>query len=128
MDEKDERAKFLSWMIEQWTIHGGLITQATAAKLIGVTKGRITQMIREGKLKELRYQKQSFVPYGTTMKIGLEKNKSEMVRAIEKEVNQTQIPEEIKRGILEEFLPEMMKLFKETMPEPEQPESPKSGS
>ena len=127
MDEKDERALFFQWMIQSWTIHGGLITQTTAAKLIGVTKGRITQMIREGKLKELRYQKQSFVQYGTTMKIAFEKNKTEMMEAIKTEVEHPAIPPEIKMAILQEFLPQMKQLFKQTMPETEQTEQPQSG-
>ena len=70
----EDTLTFYQWMLENWTIYGGLIPQATAAKLMRITKGRITQMIKEGKLKELRYGNNVFVPYGKVMEYARAKN------------------------------------------------------
>lgn len=82
----EDTLTFYQWMLENWTIYGGLIPQATAAKLMRITKGRITQMIKEGKLKELRYGNNIFVPYGKVMEYARAKNYKYMQEQSEKEI------------------------------------------
>ena len=89
MGNKDfEDVTFYQWMIENWTMEGGLIPQATAGKLIGVTKGRITQMIKEGKLKEFRYENNVFVSYAKTMMYAKAKQYKIMKEETEKEIKE----------------------------------------
>ena len=111
---KNENAMFFQWMITNWTIHGGLITQADAAELIGVTRGRIPQMIKEGKIKEVKYKNKSFVPYAEIMKIALEKNIQELPQEIEKEI---QLPESMKEEFIQAFMKEVMPQIKEILPQ-----------
>lgn len=54
---------FYVWFSEIWTATGGVITQATAADMLGKTNGRIRQMIDEKKIKEYRYGNLSFVSF-----------------------------------------------------------------
>lgn len=88
---------FYQWMLENWTIEGGLIPQATAARLINVSKARITQMIKEGKLKELRFENQIFVPYSDTMKYARQKVYQKMQTAMEASLQEieTKLPSNI---------------------------------
>lgn len=88
---------FYQWMLENWTIEGGLIPQATAARLINVSKARITQMIKEGKLKELRFENQIFVPYSDTMKYARQKVYQKMQTAMETSLQEieTKLPNNI---------------------------------
>ena len=51
----EEHSTFREWFKSNWLASGGLIPKATAAKLLGKCKGRITQMVKEGKLNEHRY-------------------------------------------------------------------------
>lgn len=50
-----ETLEFREWFRTNWLVAGGLISKATAASLLGKSKGRITQMIQEGKLKEHQF-------------------------------------------------------------------------
>lgn len=88
---------FYQWMLENWTIEGGLIPQATAARLINVSKARITQMIKEGKLKELRFENQIFVPYSDTMKYARQKVYQKMQTAMKASLQEieTKLPNNI---------------------------------
>lgn len=80
-----ESISFYQWMLENWTIEGGLIPQATAARLMRVSKARVTQMIKEGKLREIRFENQVFVPYGSTMNYARKKEYQEIKLKLEKE-------------------------------------------
>ena len=51
MKKKQIDFDFYEWFKENWLISGGLISQATASKILNKTTGRIAQMIREGKIK-----------------------------------------------------------------------------
>ena len=51
----EEYFMFREWYRKNWLVSGGLIPKATAAKLLGKSKGRITQMVKEGKLNEHKY-------------------------------------------------------------------------
>ena len=105
--KRQSEISFYQWMLENWAIEGGLIPQATAARLINVSKARITQMIKEGKLKELRFENQIFVPYSDTMRYAREKvyqkmrkAMSESLQGIEKKVSDN-IFKEMEKGIAE---------------------------
>lgn len=53
-----ENLKFRQWFSQHWQESGGLITNTTAARLLNKTSGRISQMVKEGKLIEHRYNKE----------------------------------------------------------------------
>jgi len=62
--------KYADWIKENWSITGGLITQADAGKILGKTRTRIRQMINEGKLKAYRYENDPpFVSYADVIKL-----------------------------------------------------------
>lgn len=61
---------FYQWINENWLISGGLITKATAARILNRTTGRISQMVREGKLIEHRFNNEiSFVRFAQVREI-----------------------------------------------------------
>lgn len=51
--------EYRNWIVKHWSIHGGLIPQAQAAKLLGKTPTRIRQMINENKIKSFAYKEES---------------------------------------------------------------------
>ena len=48
--------RYKEWLTKEWTNNGGLIIQAQAAKILGITPTRIRQMINEGKLKGFTFE------------------------------------------------------------------------
>ena len=46
---------YKEWFIYQWNLHGGLITQAQAARILEKTPTRIRQMINEKKIDHIAY-------------------------------------------------------------------------
>ena len=54
---------FTFWFVKHWCFAGGLISKAVAARLLGLSSGRISQMVREQKLREYRYKDISFVSF-----------------------------------------------------------------
>ena len=68
-DTKAPDVDFYVWFSEVWTATGGIITQATAADILGKTNGRIRQMIDEGKLKEYCYGTLKYVSFVEVYKI-----------------------------------------------------------
>lgn len=48
-------------MLETWGRVGGLITPATAARMLSLSKGRITQMMTEGKLQKFVFPDENLV-------------------------------------------------------------------
>ena len=52
----EQLPEFDAWFSEKWLVSGGLITPATAAKILNKTAGRITQMMTEGKIKSYKYK------------------------------------------------------------------------
>lgn len=97
-NSKMEDVEFYNWTCEHWLNTGGLITQVTAARLLGKSKGRITQMIKEGKLKEHKYKNLSFVEFPEVMKSARERiykiMNQEIMKTIEKETRNTPISQE----------------------------------
>ena len=51
----EENMKFREWFRINWITSGGLIPKATAARLLNKSKSRITQMVKEGKLFEHKF-------------------------------------------------------------------------
>ena len=108
---KEEDIEFYNWTCEHWLITGGLITQATAARLLGKSKGRITQMIKEGKLKEHRYKKISFLEFPEVMKMARERIykiiNQNIIKTINTETRKSPIPkeaiEELKQSVLSQI-------------------------
>ena len=69
MRNKEKEIEFYAWYTENWLKSGGLISQATAARLLNKSTGRIAQMIKEGKIKEYyQFENLSFVAFPEIMK------------------------------------------------------------
>lgn len=69
MKEKENQIEFLEWWKENWMQSGGLINQATASRLLSRSTSRITNMIKEGKIKEYRYKNLSYIALPEVMRI-----------------------------------------------------------
>ena len=89
------------WMLENWAIYGGLVTPATAAKLLEVSKTRVTQLTKEKKLTKLLLENQVLITDPEVIKLARER---------EYKIFRSQIEEDIKgvKDIIpEEFLSEL---------------------
>ena len=69
MKNTEEQLNFLQWWTTNWMQSGGLINQATASRLLKRSTSRITNMIKEGKLKEYRYKNLSYIALPEVMRI-----------------------------------------------------------
>lgn len=93
------------WMLENWAIHGGLVTPATAAKLLEVSKTRITQLTKEGKLTKLLLENQILIPYPEVIKLAREREYKIFRSQIEEDIKGVkniipdQILSELKEGL-----------------------------
>lgn len=83
---KKEKASFYQWMHENWELEGGLIPQSTAAELMKLTRTRINQMIKEGKLREFRYNGQIYVSYVQAMRIARKREFERQDKELEEEL------------------------------------------
>ena len=45
---------FKQWFTKKWAEEGGLIRQADVSRLMNITPTRVTQMIKEGKIKGIK--------------------------------------------------------------------------
>lgn len=52
---KKAKKMYSEWFKENWIKTGGLITPATASKILEVSSARIAQMINEQKIKKYEY-------------------------------------------------------------------------
>lgn len=108
MKEKNLKIDFFPWIQSKWAENGGLITQATATLILNKSKGRINQMITEGKLKEYRYKNMSFVSYAEVIKmakyIAYNKAKKEIKEQIKKLKEEKKIPKEMVQQMEDESL------------------------
>ncbi len=83
-EEYEINNEFAEWMKSNWVIAGGLISQATASKILQRTTGRIAQMITEGKIEGIyRYENIVFVSYAEIMKILKKQEDEERVLKIQ---------------------------------------------
>lgn len=88
---------------DTWIEAGGLISQATAGKLMHRTKGRITQMIKEGKLKQYRIDNVSYLSYAEVM-TKAKKIQEKLARdTAEEEIKKLGLSEEIQTGLMAQF-------------------------
>lgn len=88
---------------DTWIEAGGLISQATAGKLMHRTKGRITQMIKEGKLKQYRIDNVSYLSYAEVM-TKAKKIQEKLARdTAEEELKKLGLSEEIQTGLMAQF-------------------------
>ena len=106
---------FYVWLLENWSVAGGLINQTAASKVLKRTTGRLAQMIREGKLTEYRYENQVYVSYAEVMKIA----RDQAYKTVEKGI-EAEIKEMIKSGAPEDkiaaFRDAMLESFKMAPP------------
>jgi ribosomal protein S1 len=108
---KSDDISFYVWMIDNWTVTGGLISQVTAARLLRKSKGRIKQMIDAGKLTEYRFENISFVPYPQVMKLARLHNYDQATQELNASFKEleSQMPQEQ----LKEFSTGIMDLMKD---------------
>ena len=101
MFNRQKNMEYFNWIRDAWTEAGGLITQATAMRLLERSKGRINQMITEGKLKEYRYGNQSFLSYPEIMKLAKPIFVKNLMEAATQEAKSNKVPDETASTILE---------------------------
>lgn len=108
MFDRQKNLEYFNWLRDTWTEAGGLITQATAMRLLERSKGRINQMITEGKLKEYRYGNQSFLSYPEIMKLAKPIYVKNLMEAATQEAKSNKVPEETASPILEALAKSIM--------------------
>ena len=113
---KDNLPEFDAWFSEKWLTSGGLITPATAAKILNKTAGRITQMVTEGKIKSYRYKNTPFVAFPDVMRIAKQQQYETVMQEIEALKADPSVPEHIKNEYIAEITPtlELLKNSVET--------------
>lgn len=97
--------EFDAWISEKWIISGGLISPATAARILNKTAGRITQMAAERKLRLYKYDNTTFVSFADVMKIARKQRYEEIMKEIEKIKKAPDVPEQIKEQYIQEIPP-----------------------
>lgn len=103
MKIEDKELEFYPTFKDTWIEAGGLISQATAGKLMHRTKGRITQMIREGKLKQYRIDNVSYLSYAEVM-TKAQKIQTKLAREkAEEELKKFGYSEIINAGLMAQF-------------------------
>lgn len=50
----EQKNAYSTWITDEWSKQGGLITPATASKILKLTRGRIAQLQKTGKLTEIK--------------------------------------------------------------------------
>lgn len=105
INKKEET--FYGTFRDTWIEAGGLISQATARRLLERTKGRITQMIKEGKLKQYTIEGVTYLSFAEVM---------EKAKKIQTKLARSQAAEELKKlGLGEEINAGLMEQFDEVL-------------
>lgn len=91
------------WFSTKWIASGGLITPATASKILKKTTARIAQMMAEEKLKTYRYGNATFVSFPEVMRMAYERQYQETEKEIKK-IKKLPIPEEQKEALYTEMM------------------------
>ena len=105
INKKEET--FYGTFRDTWIEAGGLISQATARRLLERTKGRITQMIKEGKLKQYTIEGVTYLSFAEVM---------EKAKKIQTKLARSQAAEELKKlGLGEEINAGLMAQFDEVL-------------
>lgn len=112
----EQLPEFDAWFSEKWLVSGGLITPATAAKILNKTAGRITQMMTEGKIKSYKYKNIPFVCFPDVMRIAKQQQFEIVMEQIKEMQKDKRVPEHVKEQYLEEIMPtlELLKNSVET--------------
>ena len=113
---KDNLPEFDAWFSEKWLVSGGLITPATAAKILKKTPGRITQMVAEGKIKSYKYGNTPFIRFPDVMRIAKQEQYETVMQEIEALKADPKVLDCIKKQYIEEITPtlEILKQSVET--------------
>lgn len=99
MRKPKEDLAFYEWYRTNWTAYGGLIPKATAAAILNVTKARITQMIRNGTLKERKYNpRYTYVDAPSVFALAHHQNYEYIINETQKSDD---MPEEVKKYQIE---------------------------
>lgn len=101
MRKPKEKLHFYEWYRTNWTAYGGLISKATAAAILNVTKARITQMIKKGMLKERIYennQRYTYVDAPSVFTLAHHQNYEYIINETQK---MDDLPEELKKFQIE---------------------------
>ena len=98
INKKEEN--FYGTFKDTWIKAGGLITQATARRLLNRTKGRVNQMIKEGKLQTYTIEGINYLSFAEVMQKA-EKIQTKLIRdeAI-KEFKKMRMDNEISAGLI----------------------------
>ena len=109
---RNNNIDFYHWISQNWLYAGGLITQATAARLLKKSTGRIKQMITEQKIKEYRYENISFVSFTDVIRIAREETFRKVNKNLEKELKK--LEKDIPKDLNEEDL-KTLEILKNTI-------------
>ena len=83
-----------------WIKAGGLISQTIARRLLERTKGRVTQMIKEGKLTPYEIEGVTYLSFAEVWEKA-EKIQTKLVRSkAQEELKKIELPEEFKSGLM----------------------------
>ena len=77
-----DQLQFDVWFTEMWLKSGGLISQATAAKMLNKSKGRISQMVKEKKLKLYQYENMLYVSFIEVREIAQRDNLKKAIKLL----------------------------------------------
>ena len=101
INKKEET--FYGTFKDTWIEAGGLISQATARRLLERTKGRVTQMIKEGKLKQYTIEGVTYLSFAEVMEKA-KKIQTRLARAkTEEALKKIGWGEEINSGLMAQF-------------------------
>ena len=101
--KEDSSIEFYGKFRDTWIKAGGLISQATARRLLNRTKGRIPQMIKEGKLTTYEIEGVSYLSFAEVM-TKAEKIQTKLARdKAVKELAKLGLGDAINAGLMAQF-------------------------
>ena len=101
--KEDNSIEFYGKFRDTWIKAGGLISQATARRLLNRTKGRIPQMIKEGKLKTYEIEGVTYLSFAEVMEKA-EKIQAKLAREeAQKELAKLGLGNAINAGLMAQF-------------------------
>lgn len=107
-----ENLKFRQWFSQHWQESGGLITNTTAARLLNKTSGRISQMVKEGKLIEHRYNKEiAFLESPQIFRM-IQKESKEIIETVIPIIAENNLPENLQESFIKTMTDEIKDILK----------------
>lgn len=107
-----ENLKFRQWFSQHWQESGGLITNTTAARLLNKTSGRISQMVKEGKLIEHRYNKEiAFLESPQIFRM-IQKESKEIIEKAIPIIAENNLPENLQESFIKTMTDEIKDILK----------------